>query len=193
MADLVLSGNTSGTVTISVPAVAGTNTATVPAQTGTLQMIGVGTAVNSTSGTAIDFTGIPSWVKRITLMLSGVSTSGSVSLLLQVGTSSGVQTSGYAGGLSSGNSAIVTSALSSGFLVSNNNASTSVNHVVATFVNISGNTWMMNAIGQKSDTTGYGFTAGSVTLSAALDRIRTTTANGTDTFDAGTINILYEG
>jgi hypothetical protein len=35
--------------------------------------------------------------------------------------------------------------------------------------------------------------AGSVTLSATLDRIRITTVNGTDTFDAGSINIAYEG
>ena len=34
--------------------------------------------------------------------------------------------------------------------------------------------------------------AGRVTLSGALDRVRVTTVNGTDTFDAGSINILYE-
>jgi hypothetical protein len=33
---------------------------------------------------------------------------------------------------------------------------------------------------------------GFVPLSGTLDRVRITTANGTDTFDAGSINILYE-
>ena len=79
MADLVLSGNTSGAITISAPSVAGTNTITLPAGTGTVAVQGVstnivsGTSVASTSGTSIDFTSIPSWVKRITVMLNGVS------------------------------------------------------------------------------------------------------------------------
>jgi hypothetical protein len=34
--------------------------------------------------------------------------------------------------------------------------------------------------------------SGTKSLSATLDRIRITTVNGTDTFDAGSINILYE-
>jgi hypothetical protein len=32
-----------------------------------------------------------------------------------------------------------------------------------------------------------------VSLSGTLDRIRLTTVNGSDTFDAGSINIIYEG
>lgn len=34
---------------------------------------------------------------------------------------------------------------------------------------------------------------GKKATSATLDRVRITTVNGTDTFDAGTINIAYEG
>ena len=33
---------------------------------------------------------------------------------------------------------------------------------------------------------------GELKLAGALDRVRITTVNGTDTFDAGSINILYE-
>jgi hypothetical protein len=39
----------------------------------------------------------------------------------------------------------------------------------------------------------FGITGGgSVSLSGSLDRLRLTTTGGTDTFDNGTINILYE-
>jgi hypothetical protein len=44
-----------------------------------------------------------------------------------------------------------------------------------------------------TSTTGTITTGGSVTLSGTLDRVRITTVSGTDTFDAGSINILYEG
>jgi len=40
MSSIVLSGDTSGTVTVAVPAVAGTNTVTIAAQTGTLNAAG---------------------------------------------------------------------------------------------------------------------------------------------------------
>ena len=40
MSSMVLSGDTSGTVTVTVPAVAGTNTATLPAATGTVMVSG---------------------------------------------------------------------------------------------------------------------------------------------------------
>lgn len=38
-----------------------------------------------------------------------------------------------------------------------------------------------------------GFNGSIKTLSATLDRVRLTTVNGTDTFDAGLVNIIYEG
>jgi len=60
---------------------------------------------------------------------------------------------------------------------------------------VTGTTFVGNGILAYSDST-YGATvansAGSKTLSAQLDRIRITTVNGTDTFDAGSINIMYE-
>jgi hypothetical protein len=45
----------------------------------------------------------------------------------------------------------------------------------------------------KEATTQAQFLAGDVALSGTLDRIRITTVNGTDTFDAGTINVSWEG
>ncbi len=47
-----------------------------------------GTAVASTSGTSIDFTGIPSWVKRVTILFKGVSISSTSQFLIQLGSGS---------------------------------------------------------------------------------------------------------
>lgn len=151
-----------------------------------------GTAVASTSGTSIDFTSIPSWVKRITVVYSGVSTNGTSSLLIQIGTSSGIETTGYLStGLttSSGGSASVNS--TSGFAIFQDNASYTTQGI-ATIINISGNNWVFAQTGRLT-TINATYSGGDKTLSGTLTRVRITTVNGTDTFDAGTINILYEG
>jgi hypothetical protein len=148
-----------------------------------------GTAVASTSGTAIDFTGIPSWVKRVTVMFSGVSTNGSSNGLIQVGGGSFV-TSGYLGG---SNSTGTETLFTAGFGIRNMDAAAAVVHGAIQLLNVSGNTWVASGFTSRSNSAASGGTAGSVTLSGTLDRIRITTVNGTDTFDAGSVNILYEG
>ena len=167
------------------------NYAKADGKTVMLNGLNQGTAVATTSGTAADFTGIPSWVKRITVSMSGVSTNGANNLIVQLGTSGGLKTTGYLGGLSIGNNAIVTGAMSSGFDVSTL-ASTSVIHAQVILTNIGSNTWAMHGISQHSNQTTYGFSAGSVTLAGVLDRLRLTTVGSTNTFDAGSVNILYE-
>jgi hypothetical protein len=148
-----------------------------------------GTAVASTSGTSIDFTGIPSWVKRITVMFNGVSGNGSSNFIIQLGDSGGIETTGYAGGsFNSGASANN----STGFDLTCQQASTQSWSGAVTITNLTGNVWCQFGV-LSGISSGYvGASGGSKTLSATLDRIRITTVNGTDTFDAGTINILYE-
>ena len=149
------------------------------------------TAVTA-SGTAVDFTGIPSWVKRITVMFNGVSLSGSSYLLAQIGAGS-VTSSGYTSVASAnGNTnAAYSETSSAGFVMATGNASFNV-YATATICLVSGNTWVCSHTGGASIF--YGMSGGGgVILSGTLDRVRITTTNGTDTFDAGTINILYEG
>lgn len=191
---VVIQGSTSGGITLVAPAVAGTNTQTLVAATGTLAPLIAGTAVASTSGTSIDFTGIPSWVKRITVMLSGVSTSGTSNYLVQIGSGS-VTTTGYASGSFSvdGTNATGISVSTSGFLVVRVVTAASTFNGLINISNISGNSWVESGSLTNSTTTGFGTTSnGSIALSGALDRVRITTVNGTDTFDAGSINIMYE-
>lgn len=190
MASLVLSGDTSGSVTLAAPAVAGSTTQTLVDVTGTLAPIVSGTAV-SASGTSVDFTSIPSWVKRITVMFSGVSTSGTSNIQIQLGTSGGVQTTGY---LSEADQAGIGVNSTTGFILTRAIAAATVSNGLATIsiLDSANGTWVISGTLVRSDSASGAFFGGSKTLSGTLDRIRITTVNGTDTFDAGSINILYE-
>jgi hypothetical protein len=165
----------------------------VAGTTGTLYPIVSGTAVSAT-GTAIDFTGIPSWVRRITVMFSGVSTNGTSTVQVQLGAGS-FTTSGYNSigtGITGATVSSVTN-FSTGFGVGNEGGSAASSRVgTLVFTNISGSVWTAMFQYGFSDTGRALFGSGNVTLSGTLDRVRITTVNGTDTFDAGTINILYE-
>ena len=167
--------------------------ASVTINSGAILGITSGTAVASTSGTSIDFTSIPSWVKRITVMFNGVSGSGTSAQLIQLGTSGGVVSTGYVSTGNRANQSNVTGGGSStaGFVNASDAAANTISgHWVIT--NVSGNAWVCSHT-FKLTTNAVGWGGGDVTLAATLDRVRITTVNGTDTFDAGSVNIMYEG
>lgn len=143
------------------------------------------TSQASTSGTVVDFTGIPSWVKRVTFMFDNVSTSGTSALQVQIGTSGGIETTGY---VSSSQS---TTLSTTGLLLTSGAAAANNYRGALTLTLLTGNTWVATCITARDDTV-TNYAAGSKTLSASLERLRLTTFNGTDTFDAGTVNIMYE-
>ena len=188
-----------GSVEINPPATASNFVATMPAGTGTVSVNGVssnivsGTAQNSTSGTSIDFTGIPSWVRRITVMFNGVSTNGTSDIQIQLGDSGGFETSGYTGGngvIRNGGTS-TNYAFSAGFLVSSEIAAANNSSGIVSVCLIGSNNWSASGVvslnGNRTTCVG-----GVKTLSDTLTQVRITTVNGTDTFDAGSINILYE-
>jgi hypothetical protein len=207
---LRLNGATSGFTEIDAPAVAGSNTLVLPGGNGTADQAlvtnGSGTlsfadrgrmvletAKASTSGTSIDFTGIPSWVKRITVMFNGVSTNGTSDIVVRLGTSTGVVTTGYVSTSTGVNQASATGGGNSttGFLIRFDSAAFILSgHMFVT--NISSNNWISSHT-LKRATDQICFGGGDVLLAATLDRVRITTVNGTDTFDAGSINLLLEG
>tara|TARA_R110000868_G_scaffold44761_1_gene149123 strand:+ start:309 stop:839 length:531 start_codon:yes stop_codon:yes gene_type:complete len=167
-----------------------------PSFSGTYQggAITSGTAVASTSGTSIDFTSIPSWVKRITVMFSGVSTSSTSDLLIQIGAGS-VTTTGYTGASSSTVGATLGSTnFTTGFGIRQGGASGGaiVRQGFCTICLFGSNLWVETGVFSHSNEAANMYSAGSVTLGGTLDRLRITTSNGTDTFDAGSVNILYE-
>jgi hypothetical protein len=206
-------GSTSGSITLQEPAVAGTTIIDFPATSGnavvdaatqtlTNKTLGSGlvmnaspvtrgTAVASTSGSAIDFTGIPNWVKRITIMLNGVSLNGTDSLLVQLGDAGGFEATGYASanfqvdGTTSGFNNSTT-----GFLINSNNSSSYLNSGNVVITNISGNNWVCSSLINGTGSS-ISMASGAKTLSDVLTQVRIDTS-GTNTFDAGSINILYE-
>lgn len=192
MSSVVISGDTSGAVTIAAPAVAGTNTLTLQAATATSAVNTLGTAVSPTSSTSIDYTSLPSWVKKITVTFQGVSSNSSSLWLLQLGTSSGVTTSGYLG-RAAGISGSAFSAYSAGFTLLTDSTNGAILHGLVQIVTLGSNNFAMNGILSRSDGGNLYLSGGSIALAGALDRLRITTVNGTDTFDAGSVNILYEG
>jgi hypothetical protein len=141
----------------------------------------------TTSGTTIDFTGIPSWVKCIKVMLNGVSTNGSGNLIIQLGDTDGIENTGYISEVSNRGGDGTSTA---GLIITRSLSSSSTCYGVITICNCTGNTWISSA--NISLTSEVNYSAGSKSLSATLDRIRLTTSGGTNTFDAGEVNIMYE-
>jgi hypothetical protein len=203
----ILTGSGAGTAAISIDgsqnvtaaanlAVTGnvTVTGTLSATNGITGSLKSATAQASTSGTSIDFTSLPTGIKRITVMFQGVSTSGTSVIIVQLGAGS-TTTSGYLGGAVSVQTTTPSTAnYTTGFGLSPQQAAAAIHHGVMTInlVNSSTNAWVAGSTSSRSDLAQSGSSAGSIALSGTLDRVRITTVNGTDTFDAGSINIIYE-
>ena len=152
-----------------------------------------GTAVASTSGTAIDFTGIPSWAKRITVMFNEVSISGTANILIRLGTSGGFESSGYESQTAVVNTASNTANSTAGFIIYGNLAAKELSGIM-TISNLSGNIWTASGtFSSLGGTNSVAISGGKKQTSSVLDRIQILASNGTDTFDLGSINIMYEG
>lgn len=158
-----------------------------------LSKISNSTAVALTNQTAVDFTGIPAWANRVTIMLAGVSTNGTSALLARLGTSGGVEATGYLGGSTQGTTTTVSSTNeTTGVALTQGAVPTVVINGAITLQKVSGNTWVASGVVSRSDVPASSLIGSSKTLAGVLDRVRITTANGTDQYDAGTVNISWE-
>lgn len=162
-----------------------------PAKLKQAAALDVETALSTSGASAYGFTGIPAGARRITVMFSGVSLSGTDDILIQLGDSGGYENTGYSATSvlldGSGNNVQSSTA---GYLINSLGATTVVSGAVV-LVRITGNTWvafgtLANPPGDDTITVG-----GTKTLSAELDRVQVT-VTGSDTFDAGTVNIAVE-
>ena len=145
----------------------------------------------TTSGTSFDFT-IPTWATRVTIMLAGVSTNGTSGLIVQLGDSGGIETSSYTGALVTQAGTVVT--LSTGFNFINGTSAGNVLEGIMelSMQDFSGFTWIAQSIcGTSQSNIAVHSMTGRKSTSAAMTTVRLTTVNGTDTFDAGAVNVLY--
>lgn len=147
----------------------------------------------SATGTSVEFTGIPAWAKRVTILFAGLIKNGTSSLQIQIGTSSAYLTTGYLGSMFSiTNATPGTSMFATGLGFKGMDASGDILHGIASFTNLTGNTWIGDSKATLSNSATAMFSTTSVTLNGSLQRIRITSVNN-DNFTAGTINICYEG
>jgi hypothetical protein len=148
----------------------------------------------SASGTTIDFTSIPEGMKKITISFSLVSTNGTSIPLIQIGDSGGIENTGYTGSASVLTAAVTSSLQTTGFGLTNAMAAASVfnGNWTLSLLDASTNTWTASGSVGFSNSAAVGLGAGAKSLTGTLDRVRITTVNGTDSYDAGTINIMYE-
>jgi hypothetical protein len=166
-----------------------TSTWVASAGIGQSSVLKFGTAVTLTNQTNVDFTGIPSWAKRITLCLSGFSTNGTSLPKIQLGSGS-IQATGYKGAVWAGT--VAATHHSTGFyLINSSTADSYVGHTIVTLIQMIDNLWMVSMTGGY-ESVYICIGGGSVTLTGVLDRLRLTTENGTDQFDAGIVNIMWE-
>lgn len=180
-------------IATSAEAQAGTDTAraVTPAGVKAAQIIQL-TSV-SASGASVVFTGIPAYAKRVTVLFRRLSTNGTSDIIVQIGGSGGAETTGYEGVTSS----TVASSASiqnwdGGALVRNATSAGSSFTGAMVFEKLDGtDSWIIHGTGSDlgAATMQYG---GFKTLTGTLDRVRITTVGGSQTFDAGTINVIYE-
>ena len=147
-----------------------------------------GTAVNTTSGTAIDFTGIPSTAKELTVVFNAVSSNAITDFLVQIGTSSGIESTGYTSAASSGTTI---STATNAFVVTNATSAASNQSGLVKIANLTGNTWCESGTLGLGNATAINVSAGQKALGGVLDRVRITTVSGA-TFDNGSINLLWK-
>jgi hypothetical protein len=160
------------------------------ADIGGLELIDLG-SVATTSGTSKGFFDLPDNVVEVIFGIHGVGTNGSSNILLQIGDAGGVENtdyfSGYEGILTSGATGSVTA--TAGFLLSSMaNTRLLYGHVRMRRIDDSINLWSVSGFLSCDDGTDVNFAnGGNKAISAVLDRVQLTTANGTDAFRAGII------
>jgi len=147
-------------------------------------------ASQTASGTFVDFTGIPSTAKRITLLVSGLSTGGTNAILVRLGDSGGFENTGYLGATAEIRATPDVNNETSGILLSPAPSASDIWHGTVTISKLTGNFWVATVTGGLSNTNNAFAGGATKELSSTLTSVRII-ANG-DSFDAGTVAITYE-
>jgi hypothetical protein len=141
---------------------------------------------------AIDFSaGWASWRDRVNIHFSGFSTNGTSPVLIQVGDFGGFETTGYgATGLNISGTSLAHVSSSAGFLLTPVSAGEGLTGTVV--LSRHGTASWVASGGVRRSATASALVFGDKTLTETLTQVRITTANGTDTFDAGSVSVSWE-
>jgi hypothetical protein len=192
---LVVGGIAASTlVTAAEGLAANDNDSTIPTSAAVIDAIAAGAPSTilgptvTTSGTAVDFTGIPAGTREVDIIFSGVSLSGTEHVLVQLGDAGGFETTGYVSAsliISSTSANNVKS--TSGLAVYLGDAARAISGVMRLTLGASNQWGSMHGVdlGGASGANG----GGTKTLSDVLTQIRLT-RTGTDTFDAGSATVV---
>jgi len=151
------------------------------------------TETATTSGTTHDYTSIPSWVKKITVVFDVVSHDGNEEMIMQVGDAGGFHTSSYTGSSAQmASTAVATASETGGFALSYNSVPGGTYSGIGTMIKVdsAGTKWIWSCVMSYGNS--IDVSAGRVTLDTILTQVRFTSTGTPDTFDAGSFNILYE-
>lgn len=158
--------------------------------------LNLGSEQATTSGTTITFSSIPSWVRRITVNIEGLSTNGTSAPIIQLGDSGGLETTGYLGAcgttVNSGNGQATNFTTGIGLSAQWTAASTLHGTLTLTLKDGTNDTWIASWSGSTSNAAFAMTGSSSKSLSDTLTQLALTTVGGSDTFDAGSINITWE-
>jgi hypothetical protein len=195
---LKASDSLSANTIFTLPGVDGTaNQTLVTDGSANLSFIGIstlGTVTATTSGTSIDFVSIPAGVKQVVVEFQGLSTSGTSIPMIQIGPSGGIEATGYLGAASGLAAGATTANFTTGFGLAGDSIAASIRHgsITLSLMDASNNIWVASGVNARSDTNRTDVTGGSKPLAGVLNRLRLTTVGGSDTFDAGSVNIKYQ-
>ena len=151
------------------------------------------TVDTTTGGTTIDFTSIAAGANRVTMIIAGLSLSGTSDFLVQIGDSGGFETTVYvstAGHVGGGDGTSTT-----GFRLTASVAASQAWTGRIVMDRLTSNTWVCSSVIAPSDNPAdsVAMSGGRKGLSGELTQVRLTTVNGSDTFDANTgVNIFVE-
>lgn len=147
------------------------------------------------SGTSASITSVPSYAKRITITLQGVSLNGATELILRLGDTGGLENSGYTGvNARMGSSGGVYSGNSTSFILTESAQAGNVYDGVITLIrhNESTNCWVVSSTVTTQGANNMNICSGTKELSSALTQVSILSANGSSAFDAGSIGFQVE-
>ncbi len=144
----------------------------------------------TTTGTSFDFTSPFATVTKVEVLFRGTGLDGSENILVQVGPSGGVVTSGYVSGSAAVNAGAQTYDTSTAGMILAIGSQVATGIMTLVLSDAVNNDWVAS---HSADSTTAGIVgAGDISLSGVLNKL-TILDTGGDSFDAGSVNVRWTG